>query len=219
MAKVLLVVASQVEEEVVKSVLRTTKHAQQYEVLNTGIGMVATAYSLSKRLQQKNYELLINLGIAGSFNKGLSIGELVHVKRDGFSELGAEDGKNWIPFQTNSFNGNKNETNSIEWIQPQIETNFTFLRKLPKVDAITVSTVHGNLDSIKMVQERWPAQIESMEGAAVFFVGNQENLPCLQLRAISNYIETRDVTTWDIPMALKSLESGLKSIIKEQHGN
>jgi futalosine hydrolase len=44
-----------------------------------------------------------------------------------------------------------------------------------------------------------------MEGAAVFYVCLNENIPVLQIRSISNYVEDRDTTKWDIPLAIKQL--------------
>jgi futalosine hydrolase len=40
--------------------------------LVTGVGMVATAIELSKKLSENNYDLVINAGIAGSFNRSFS---------------------------------------------------------------------------------------------------------------------------------------------------
>jgi futalosine hydrolase len=45
-----------------------------------------------------------------------------------------------------------------------------------------------------------------MEGAAVYFVCNEMNIPVIQIRAISNYIEPRNKSNWDIKKAIKSLE-------------
>ena len=53
--------------------------------LVTGIGMVATAIELSKKLSQNKYDLVINAGIAGSFNRSLKIGQIVEVVKDTFS--------------------------------------------------------------------------------------------------------------------------------------
>ncbi|MEZ4688453.1 MAG: hypothetical protein R3B47_21045 [Bacteroidia bacterium] len=78
---------------------------------------------------------------------------------------------------------------------------------------ITVNRVHGSLSGIQKLSETWPqAQVESMEGAAVFLSAKKAGIPCLQFRAISNYVEPRNKEAWDIPLALKSLRNFL------QHG-
>ena len=44
-----------------------------------------------------------------------------------------------------------------------------------------------------------------MEGAAFFYVCLCENIPFLQIRAISNYVEQRNEKNWNIPLAIKNL--------------
>jgi futalosine hydrolase len=48
-----------------------------------------------------------------------------------------------------------------------------------------------------------------MEGAAVFYVAQQEKIPALQIRAISNLVEKRNKDNWDIPLAIKNLNEWL----------
>src|ERR1700747_3647639 len=62
----------------------------EIEFLITGVGMVATSYFTSKALNNK-YDIALNLGICGSFNTQLEIGNVVNIVQDHFSELGAED--------------------------------------------------------------------------------------------------------------------------------
>ena len=48
------------------------------------------------------------------------------------------------------------------------------------------------------------AAIENMEGAALFALAEAEDVPCCEIRAISNYVgEERG--EWDIPLALERL--------------
>lgn len=68
-----------------------TTHNSQLTILITGVGMVATAFSLGKHLATHTYDLAINLGIAGSFDRNIVLGEVVEVIDDSLSELGAED--------------------------------------------------------------------------------------------------------------------------------
>jgi futalosine hydrolase len=46
-----------------------------------------------------------------------------------------------------------------------------------------------------------------MEGAAFFYACRQFNIPCLQIRAVSNYVEKRNRDNWDIPLAIKNLNN------------
>jgi len=48
---------------------------------------------------------------------------------------------------------------------------------------------------------------ESMEGAAFFYACKQAGVPCLQIRAVSNYVEKRNRDAWQIGLAIKNLNS------------
>ena len=67
----------------------------QFDVLITGVGMTATAFALGKHLTAK-YNLVLNVGIAGSFDKNIALGRLVNIVTDTFAELGAEDHYNFL---------------------------------------------------------------------------------------------------------------------------
>lgn len=55
------------------------------------------------------------------------------------------------------------------------------------------------------------ADVENMEGAAVFAVCHKYGVPCGEIRAVSNYVDSpRD--QWDIPTALNALAQTIKMI-------
>ena len=200
----ILIAAATKEEFSLLNGLNSKNH--ELDFLITGVGMVSMAYSLTGHLKNNRYELAINCGIAGSFDRSIQMGEVVSVHEDIFSELGAEDG---------------NEFLSLDQIGLKAKNSFknTFLLNavpmniLRKVRSITVNTIHGNDPTIKSVVNRFQPQIETMEGASFFFVCENENIPSLQLRSISNYIEKRDRESWNIPLALENLNKTLIKII------
>ena len=168
------------------------------EILISGVGMVNTTYGLTKDLSVNSYDLVINMGVAGCFNPTVKIGDVVEVVEDCFSEIGFENGVKFEEFSdfeiTNTF-------------KVEGKTN------LQKVKGITVNTVHGNEDSIARIISRLNPDVESMEGAAVFKVCKEFNVPCLQIRAISNKVEKRNKENWDLPLAIKNLNTTVQQII------
>ena len=84
-----------------------------------------------------------------------------------------------------------------------------------EVRAITVNKVHGNDFSIHRIKERLNPQVESMEGAAFFYVCSQMDIPTLQIRAISNYVEKRNREAWKIELALNNLAEAISTIINK----
>lgn len=178
------------------------------DFLVTGIGMVATTYSLSRAFMQQPFDLALNVGLAGAFDRSLLIGEMVRVTEDILSEMGAEDGDQFLSLEEIGLSGTDIFLNVDE-------TNIKELEEFRKVRSITVNTIHGNEKSIEKVKERLHPQIETMEGAAFFFVCGQYNIPSIQLRAISNYVERRNKDNWDIPLALKNLKQAVAMILEK----
>ncbi len=183
--------------------IKTGNH--QINILVTGVGMVATAYAMGKELAANNYDLAINLGVAGSFSKRVAIGELIQITTDVFSELGAEDDEEFISLDELELG----ETLFSGSDDPK------FLTSLKKVTAITVNKVHGNEDTIEQVKEMFNPKAESMEGAAFFYACEEASTPAIQVRAISNYVEIRNRESWNIPLAIKNLNNWLIQYLKD----
>ena len=63
------------------------------------------------------------------------------------------------------------------------------------------------------IVHRLNPQVESMEGAACMLACQEANVPCVQIRSISNYVEKRNKSKWDISMAIDNLNLELKNFI------
>tara|TARA_B100000902_G_scaffold38987_1_gene46410 strand:+ start:2452 stop:3030 length:579 start_codon:yes stop_codon:yes gene_type:complete len=176
----------------------TSEKIKKKPVLVTGVGMVNVAVNLTKELMQKKYDLVINMGIAGSFDNRLRNGDVVEVIEDCFSEIGFEDGE--VFNELTDFN-----LQTIYKVKPK--TN------LEGVNAITVNTVHGNEVSIKKIITRLNPSIESMEGASVFKVCEEFNISCLQIRSVSNRVERRNKKHWDLDAAIRNLNFEVEKLI------
>ena len=170
--------------------------SEKFDVVITGVGMVATAFALGQRLTE-NYNLVLNVGIAGSFDKNIPLGKVVNVVQDTFAELGAENHDEFIPLPELGF-GKISFINSAD---TELE--------LQTVKGITVNKVHGNGASIAKTIELYQPQTESMEGAAVFYACQKLNISVLQVRSISNYVEPRNRANWQIGLAIKNLNDWL----------
>lgn len=170
--------------------------AEHFDVLITGVGMTATAFALGQKLSNK-YNLVLNLGIAGSFSRDIPLGSLLNISSDEFAELGAEDHAEFrtieaLGFGKGSFNAVNNLLNDS-------------LKDLQKVKGITVNKVHGNKESIDKIVKRLNPVTESMEGAAVLYCCEQMDIPSLQIRSISNYVEPRNKGNWKVGLAIANL--------------
>lgn len=173
-------------------------------LLISGIGLSFTTYALSKALFENKYDLVINIGIAGSFNRGLEIGDVVLVHSDRFADLGIKDKNRFIDF----FEAGFIDKNDFPFKNAELyasDIDFVKFKNNKKVKAISVNTVSGNKKEIVQLQKKYNVDIESMEGAAVFYVCLSEKVAVLQIRSVSNYVEERDKTKWNIPLAIRQL--------------
>lgn len=178
---------------------------KEIEVLITGVGMVNTALMM-ERYGSDSYDLVMNVGVCGAFDRKLELGQLVNVTKDSLSELGAEDGEEFLTYDKLDLPGEHIFLNKTS-------DQFPGLDVLPKVSGITVNTVHGKEASIERIKKLYPVEVESMEGAAFFAsCGNAKNY--VQIRAISNYVERRDKSKWQMPLAIKNLNDFLITFIK-----
>jgi futalosine hydrolase len=193
------------------------------DVLIPGVGMVQTAYYLGRQLCQKPYDLAINAGIAGTFNKLLPLGSVVNIVEDCVPELGAEDGENFLSVfelgltdpDAHPYKGGRLINDSLDFMALG---SLEVIRKLPKVKALTSNTVHGDADNIARIRRISGADLESMEGAAFFFGCFSSKVPCLQIRSVSNLVEQRDKSHWNLDLALKNLNRVLLEIITSPKG-
>ncbi len=191
-----------------------TEINENWSVLVTGVGIVPTVFHLTKALCTNNFRFVLNVGLAGAINKSLSLGETVNIISDEFAFWGSEDNDHFLSvFKTGLQNANEFPFLN-EKIVP-LKNDFN-LPAIQIVSGLTVQTVTGSLKSIKLIQENYHADVESMEGAAVFYVANQFNIPAAQIRTISNYVEPRNRENWKIQESLKALSIVVKPMLESQ---
>lgn len=200
------------------------------DVLITGVGMVPAAFHLGRQLERQTYDFVISAGIAGSFTTDYPIGSVVHVVKETLPEMGAEDHEEFLsvfgmklleahqfPFRdgklVNHFFENR-ETGSFTGMEDRLKTVLRLeeVVRLKTVSGITVNTVHGRQESIDRVVSLCHPDVESMEGAAFLYACLVSQTPFIQVRAISNRVEPRNRSKWDIPLAIRRLNEFLNQL-------
>lgn len=176
------------------------------DLLVSGVGMVATAAHLSRRLATRHsYDVAFNLGLCGSFNRAFLPGAVVRVVSERMSELGAEDGPNFLSLQDLKLLGDDDFPFAGGQLVSPATLDNAVLMALPAVSGITVNTAHGADDSIAAVGRRFSPDVESMEGAAFTYACLIANVVPIQVRAVSNMVERRNRSAWKIPQAVDAL--------------
>jgi len=217
--KILIVSATQFENHFTKGlstrigeIVRVSGVSNhEIDVLVTGVGAVQTAFWLTRYAE--GYQLVINIGIAGSYKPNIPIGSVVSVKEDVFGDYGVDDrGQFKSLSEINLLDANK-IFEEDKLINPWFNSDF-FKINLPQVKGVTLSTASGSKDIIEKITTRWNPDIETMEGASVFYVCKMLNVRFICIRAISNMVEPRDRSKWKMNEAIENLDKEVRQLIK-----
>jgi futalosine hydrolase len=189
------------------------QNGYEIDVLVTGVGIANTAYQLGKTLPHKIYDLALNVGVAGSFDRRILRGDVVEVISEQYGDLGVEEAngsftdmfelgliENRPPFQE------KKLTNTQPLIRPNMKM----------VHGLTVQKVHGFGESIEKVLKKYKVDVETMEGAAFMQVCLSEKVAFAELRAISNYVEPRNRDNWKMQEAIENLNIVLIELFEKR---
>jgi futalosine hydrolase len=183
-----------------------TSESQRLKVIfhQGGVGMLANAVSLTRLAFEEKPDLIVQVGIAGSFDAKLSLGKVVAVSEEILADMGVQEDGKWkdifdLKLEKSSYppyEKRRLPNHSIE--------KFNLL-KLPEVTAITINEITTNEERIQQLIKKYEPVLETMEGAALHFVCREMNIPFLQLRAVSNYIGERNKENWKIKDAIDNL--------------
>jgi futalosine hydrolase len=186
------------------------------DILISGMGLPLTIYRLSTLLSKEKYDLVINPGIAGSFRNDLPIGTVVYTAVEQFGDLGVDDnGEILTLFDLGYIDPGINPFTGGKLLNSYNIEKYRTLVPLPRVNGITVNMASGNMDEIERRRLKFSPDIETMEGAGVFFVCLLQNIPFIEIRSISNLVEPRNAKNWNVPMALINLGDILSKLFSE----
>jgi futalosine hydrolase len=182
------------------------------KLLVTGVGMPQTAFALGQMFAQHKFDLAINAGVAGAFDRSLNLGDVVNIVSERFGDLGVEeaDGTFTDVHELGLLDANQPPFQNGALTNPAVG-DFDFL---PKRKGLTVNKVHGSSASIEAIQKKYEVEVESMEGAAFFQACLLARVNFLELRSISNYVEPRNREAWDLPKAIENLNDVLIRMVK-----
>lgn len=165
-----------------------------------GIGMIAATFHLQQLCARKP-DLIIQCGLAGTYNDTFNIGDTVVVETE-MSDTGAENDDELLSI----FDLNLADPEQFPYRQAALPC--PFLQSTPlnlkKAIGLTVNCSSGNQQTVDRRKLKYKADIESMEGAALHYTALMSDIPFLQIRSISNRVEKRNRAGWNIPLALRN---------------
>lgn len=187
--------------------------SNDFEILVTGIGSMIATYKLTTFLHKQRPQLVIQAGIGGSFTDQFGLGDVAVVKQDVMGDLGVFENEQFRDlFDMGFMEKALYPFNNGALINPQVPATGSF--GLPAANGVTVNEITTAPGRIAMLRSKYQCDIESMEGAALHYVCLREDVPFLQLRAVSNQVGVRDKTAWKVPRAIENLNKKLSDIIQ-----
>ena len=187
-------------------------NGNEIEVLLTGVGSAMASYALAKQIQWRSPEIVIQAGIGGSFSTEFPPESVAFISEEVFADLGA--------FQNGEFTdifdlGLADETEEpfTNRLLVNLRTEPWIKYGLPFVRGATINCITSTPEQAEWIKDKYKPVIESMEGAALHYTCLMENIPFIQLRAVSNFVGERDKNKWKMKEAIAILNEKLRRIL------
>lgn len=213
-----VVVTSATEKEIIQvkqtinSAYTINNPAFSVSFHQSGVGILSSCFSITKLIYEEKPDLIIQAGIAGTFNNEISLSSVVAVKEEILADTGVEENGTFNDlFDLNLLNNNSLPFNNKRLINANIE-KLNYL-KLNEETGITVNEITTRPERIAQYKTKYNPFIETMEGASLHYNCLQTSTSYIQIRAISNYIGERDKSKWELKNTLKNLSGTILSYI------
>ena len=205
-----ITIAASTRFEIDESLLQNTKHKIHF--FYTGVGMLASAVSLTNHVLAHSPELIIQAGIAGSFDYNIALGETVVIVNECLGDTGVfEEGKWKDLFDMKLLSDNEEPYLNKQLANDNIGKWNTL--DLPKVNGVTVNQITASEERSETVKTKYSADIESMEGASLHYVCRLFSVPFIQVRSVSNYVGERDKKNWKMKESINNVNTVVKELL------
>lgn len=180
-----------------------------------GMGKVNAASSVTALIVRHNPKIIIITGCAGAYpGSALETGHLALASSEIFGDEGVLSPEGWqgleaigIPIHERKGTRYFNEIPLSFSLAEQAVSLATALDlPLRRGRFVTVSTCSGTSARGREMFERFGGVCENMEGAAIALVAMQYGIDCIELRGISNLVEDRDLSKWNIQLAVEQAQ-------------
>ncbi len=179
------------------------------QLLITGVGQYNAIFNLMQYINQFGPPRdIVNIGICGSFTEKSQPGTLVSVSVDVAASQIVEESEEWQTWQDAGLPVSCGNT-----FRPELP-NWAEKLSLPEVRGITIDFITDDKLSIEKRKAFFYADVESMEGAGIFFVATKYKLPAIQIRCVSNFVGERNKSNWKLNESIGRLNSFLQTELK-----
>lgn len=195
----------------------------QIDFMLTGIGTTSTCYRLAKKLVEaetagEKYSLAVNIGIAGSYDlEKFPVGSIALIEKEYFGDLGFMTASGFLTlFDSNTLDSNlfPFKDGALEML-PLTDYFNDIASTYKRATGVTVQTISGGEETCNRLIKKYSPHIETMEGAAFFYVCLNEYVKFIQLRSVSNKVGEENTAKWETPKALESLKEAMKEFFRQ----
>lgn len=189
-----------------------------------GIGKANAAAAATGLIERYRPELVIITGCGGAYpGSGLAVGDLAVASDEVFGDEGTFTPGGWMDLKQMGLpmfqDGERSWFNTIPLTRHEAEKAMQLADShglsLIRGRFVTVSSCSGTKARGLELGRRYQAVCENMEGAAIALVALRYGVPCLEIRGISNLVEDRDMSRWNIGLAVEAAQRFVLKVIAE----
>lgn len=217
--------ASLIDDFGPRRVWRAEHSANTVYLALTGIGKVNAAIVTTHLINRIKPALVVNTGCGGAYSgSGLSVGDLAVATTEIYGDEGVLTLNGWhtleiigIPSVERKGNRYSNEFPlSMEQSAKVFRLATSLGLPVKRGKFVTVSTCSGTTMRGDELEKRFGGICENMEGAAIAHTSLLYDTPFLEVRGISNMVEDRDISKWDIPRSVEMTQRFLFSCLERR---
>jgi futalosine hydrolase len=209
--RILVVTAVSAERD---AVMQGLHGANNVDVLVAGVGAAMAAAKTAKELTKRKYDLVVSMGIGGGFPGKAEVGSIVVANEIIAADLGAQTPEGFSSLDELGFGSAHVAVDSdlVSRITKGMHTAGLIVTSGP---IITVSTVTGTTATSSELSSRVPGVIaEAMEGYGVAIAAEDQGIPIIEIRTVSNLVGPRDRDSWRIKEALDALATSSSVLLE-----
>lgn len=205
-----------------------TLHDHPVVLSVSGMGKVNAAHAATRLILDHAPSCIANIGIGGAYpSSGLAVGDIAVAEQEIYGDEGVllKDGFHGADFigipllkkgGKKFFNTFRPDNVLAEKAvrAAQLVTCYSSLVTVAKGCFLTVSTCTGTKKRARELEERFGAICENMEGAAIAHVCSLYDVPFIEMRSISNIVQDRDRSRWNIKLAAENCQEAALALIR-----
>ena len=191
-------------------------------VFPAGMGKTNAAQGLTALLETRPVRGVVGFGVGGAYaGSGLEVGDVALASAAVYGDEGVQAPDGWMSTEgigipllergdTRIFNELAIDPARVDRARTAIEAAGFRVRVGPFV---TVSSCSGTAARGAELAARFGGLVEGMEGAALAHVAAIYGAPFLELRAVSNLVEDRDLSRWRLRGAAEAAQAAVRAVV------